>query len=416
MNSSIPIKVTGIVYSALFFNFFLVASFDNLGPRLAESHSISLQQLSIILSIKSFVNMIFGPIFALVSYKLPASLLFTIGSFCVAGALSGIAFSDSVGGFLISRALHGIGTSGLMVGGMSVLMRSVPKKQRGKYSSIAYSSAGHAALVAPILSGVMYDGLGQVWTFLIPGICSLVVTGISYVWLGRLLAIPVMQSSDSTVIEKRMIWPCVVRIFTCAMSFVAIIGIVSDGLSFGSCESVLPALLVDWDGGSLPVITSSLIYSVGPLMFTIMAPIAGFFVDRIGHHKVLLFGLSLYVIMMPLFQIFDDTLVGIGACIGIAFAIASICEVAIYPFIAEIAEATQIPHADTVAYAVNEFFIQAGYAVGNVVGRQLVDWNGTLALGAFISAWDALAIIASVSILYYLRTVKNKPLNLADKS
>ena len=185
--------VTTIVYASLFLNFFLVASFDCLSPRLADDHAITYQQLSVIVSIKSFVNMICGPLFALVSAKLPVYLLFSIGGFCVAGSMTGVAFSVSETGFLISRGLHGIGTSGLMVGGMSILMRCVRKKERGRYSSIAYSSAGHAPLVAPILSGLMYDKLGQTWTFLIIAMLTYAVTAVSFLALAKVTRVPRLE-------------------------------------------------------------------------------------------------------------------------------------------------------------------------------------------------------------------------------
>lgn len=396
--------MTTLVYCSLFLNFFLVASFDFLSPRLAEAHGISYQQLSVITSIKSFVNMFCGPVFALVSAKLPASLLFSIGGFCVAGSMTGVAFSCNEAGFLISRALHGIGTSGLMVGGMSILMRCVRKKERGRYSSIAYSSAGHAPLIAPIVSGLMYDNLGQTWTFLIIAILTYVVTAASFVTLSRVMRIPTIEQSESqlTTIEKRLIWPCVKSMLTSPITYVALAGIISDGFSFGACETTLPATLNDWDGGTLPVLTSSLIYSVGPLMFTIVAPLAGYMVDKSAHYKVLLFGILLYAIFFPMFHIFVRSLAGLGACIGIAFALAATCEVAIYPFIAEIAELTGIAHADTVAYAMNELFIQGGYALGNVAGRVIFDWEGFLAMGIFIAGWDALAFLFSVGVLLVL--------------
>lgn len=284
---------------------------------------------------------------------------------------------------------------------MSILMRCVSKKERGRYSSIAYSSAGHAPLVAPVLSGLMYDNLGQTWTFLVIAILAYVVTAISLVILSRVMRIPTIEQSDSqlTTIERRMIWPCVKSMLTSPITYVALAGIISDGFSFGACETTLPPALVDWDGGRLPVLTSSLIYSLGPLMFTIVAPLAGYMVDRTAHYKVLLFGISLYTIFFPLFHILVRSLAGLGACIGIAFALAATCEVAIYPFIAEIAELTGVQHADTVAYAMNEFFIQGGYALGNVTGRILIDWDGFFAMGIFIAGWDFMAFLFSICVL-----------------
>lgn len=133
------------------------------------------------------------------------------------------------GRIYISRTLHGVGTSGLMVGGMSVLMRSVPKKQLGRYSSMAWSSAGHAPLVAPILSGLMYNSMDQTWSFLIPAIIIFTVSSVSYILLARIWAVPRIQSSESQLqtIEKRLIWPCVKSMFSSPLTYVAIIGVFS---------------------------------------------------------------------------------------------------------------------------------------------------------------------------------------------
>ena len=136
-------------------------------------------------------------------------------------------------------------------------------------------------------------------------------------------------------------------------------------------------------------------------MFTISAPIAGHFVDKIGHYKVLLFALTMYTITFPFFHILDNSLTGLGACIGIAFAIAAIAEVSIYPLIASIVETTGIRNGDAIGYALNEMFIQAGYAVGNVSGRKLVDWNGLLAMGVFIASLDGIFVTASVLVLLF---------------
>lgn len=408
--------VTIALYSSLFMNFFLVASFDNLGPRLAELHEISFDDLSYIVSMKSFMNMVCGPAFALLSSKLPASLLFTIGGFCLCSAMLTLAFSSSFAEFIIGRMLHGFGTSGLMVGGMSILMRCVKKKERGRYTSIAYSSAGHAPLIAPVISGLMFDKLGQTWTFLIMAILTFSLTSTAYIVLKRVLRVPALDSLDSQIetIEPSQILSCVKRIFSNPMTVVAVLGIFSQGFSFGCTETVLPVALTEWDDNSLPVLTTSLIYSIGPLTFTIVAPIVGYLVDRIGHYKVLLTGISLYAILYPIFQFLTDSIFGLGACIAISFGICAVCEVSIYPFVAEIGESSEIPHADTVAYATNEMLIQGGYAVGNVVGRRLVDWNGMTAFGWFISGWDILAVFISCVVLISTRRRKEKLSPRAD--
>jgi predicted MFS family arabinose efflux permease len=126
-------------------------------------------------------------------------------------------------------------------------------------------------------------------------------------------------------------------------------------------------------------------------------------VDRVGHYKVLLTGITLYAVLFPLFQLFVDSLVGLGACIALSFGICAVCEVSVFPFIADIAEKTDIAHADTIAFATNEMAIQCGFAVGNVVGRQLVDWKGMVVFGWFIAGWDLLALTLCLVVIIFLR-------------
>jgi MFS family permease len=307
-----------------------------------------------------------------------------------------------VGGFITGRVLHGIGTSGLMIGGMCILMRYVPKKFRGRYTSIAYSAAGHAPLVSPLLSALMLKYLGQIWTYLIPGCLSFFAACGSFVYLAKLQGKAMIQSTESKIesINSNDIVPCIKKIFSSPISYIAIMGIIADGISFGTCESTLPAILFEWKGGDLDPVIASLIYSVGPLMFTLLAPLAGYFVDRFGHTIVLLCGLVLMIIFYPLFSVMDHTLAGIGACIGLAYGIASIAEVAVFPFIAHIVEQTGIANADVIGFALADTFIQAGYAVGNIVGRRLFDWNGLLAMGVFDSSICGLAVLTSLLIMY----------------
>jgi MFS family permease len=408
MAISIDLAVTLIIYASLFLNFFMVASFDSLGPRLAEQHGIDMETFSVVISVKSFVNMVMGPAMALASPKLPPVLIFTIGGVGLGGSYIALAFATNLSGFLIARGLHGIGTSGLMVGGMSVLMRCVPKHSRGHYTSIAYSAAGHAPLVAPLLSGLMYDKMGQAWAYLIPGIMMTAICVGSLFGLTKLInrkgdlegevGVPPSRSASTTMQQKDM-WPCFKHIMKNPWTFIALAGIFCDGFSFGCCESTLPMILTDWDGG-LSVLKTSLIYSVGPLTFTIVAPLAGYLVDRIGHYKVLLIGLGLYTAAFPFFDILVQTsLYGLGTCLVIAFMGASIMEVAIYPLIASVTESTGYANSDTIGYALNELSIQAGFAIGNLAGRQLLNWNGLLAMGLFVAGIDGIVVVVSLVII-----------------
>lgn len=81
---------------------------------------------------------------------------------------------------------------------------------------------------------------------------------------------------------------------------------------------------------------------------------------------------------------------------------ASIMEVSIYPLIASITESTGYANSETIGYALNELSIQGGFAIGNLSGRQLLNWNGLLAMGIFVSGIDAIVVGTSLCILFYV--------------
>ncbi|UYM07801.1 DHA2 family efflux MFS transporter permease subunit [Solicola gregarius] len=68
---------------------------------------------------------------------------------------------------IIARVVQGLGASMMTPQTMAVITRLFPANQRGKAMSLWGATAGVAVLVGPILGGVLVDGLGWEWIFLI---------------------------------------------------------------------------------------------------------------------------------------------------------------------------------------------------------------------------------------------------------
>ena len=68
---------------------------------------------------------------------------------------------------IIARVVQGLGASMMTPQTMAVITRLFPANKRGQALSLWGATAGVATLVGPILGGVLVDGLGWEWIFLI---------------------------------------------------------------------------------------------------------------------------------------------------------------------------------------------------------------------------------------------------------
>ena len=394
--------VTGLVYLSIFLNFFLVGTIIPLIPRLADARGISSIEASLILSVKSFTHMAVSPILALMASRWKAVELFSFGQLSLAGAYMGCAFSTSLGGFLASRIAQGIGIASIMVAGMSLLVESVPKEKRGRYIAFAYSGLAHASLVAPVLSAVMYEGLGQVWTFLIPGIVTLVIAAATILVLHRL---KVDTATDPVVehahLDRSLIIPILKSIFSLSLGYLTYLGIFACGFAFGSIEASIPRFMVDI---YFSVLTSNLLWSAGALTFAIFAPIIGLFIDKFHPSLFLISSMLSYVVFGPLIHFLPASVGGLAGTITVSFFIQALAEISIYPLATCLVETASdliktLPQSvNIVGFCLVEMFVQAGFAVGNIIGKILYEWNGLYGVGIGIASIPAGSILISLLI------------------
>lgn len=399
------ILVTALVYFAIFLNFFLVGTIVPLIPRLAEDHGLTSIESSLVLSIKSFSHMAVSPILAFLASKWSPVDLFCFGQIAVAGAYFGCAFSSSFVGFLISRLAQGIGIASIMVAGMSILVATVPKDKRGRYVSFAYSGLAHASLVAPVLSAVMYDNLGQIWTFLIPGIATVASATCAIIFLSRLFKQHSQENNESSSrnLDRRLIIPMLKSVFCLSLAYLTYLGILSCGFAFGCIEASVPQFMAD-RGES--VLTSNLLWSSGALTFTVFAPLIGYLIDRFKPAYFLLFSLMSYIVVGPLIHLMAISVGGIAGTIIVTTFIQAVAELSVYPLATSVVEmaCADLETNDTatiVGFCLVEMFIQAGFAVGNIVGKIFYDWKNLYGVGIGIASIPAgtLVVIIIINLL-----------------
>ena len=92
-------------------------------------------------------------------------VIFTLASLWC--GLSGVLPGGGLAMLVVARAVQGLGASCMAPQTMAIITRTFPPHRRGAAMGIWGSVAGVAALVGPILGGVLVDTLGWEWIFIV---------------------------------------------------------------------------------------------------------------------------------------------------------------------------------------------------------------------------------------------------------
>jgi EmrB/QacA subfamily drug resistance transporter len=102
----------------------------------------------------------FGDVLGRRNLFLTAIALFTLAS-------AGCALATDFWGFVIFRAIQGLGGGGLMILSQAIIADIVPAKDRGKYMGPLGAVFGLSAVAGPLLGGFFVDHLSWEWAFYI---------------------------------------------------------------------------------------------------------------------------------------------------------------------------------------------------------------------------------------------------------
>jgi len=382
-----------------------------------------------------------SPIVAIMSSKLAPELIFGFGQLASVGAYIGFALSSSFTGFVISAVSQGIGSASIVVGGMAIMVKLAPKRRRGLYISLAYSGVGHAAIIAPVLCGVMYDKLGHTWTYIIPG-SFCVTTAITSVivltcqkkqyagFYRRLSNLTTLFDTEDLADDSEellglsQIIPILKGIFSLFTSYFAYFGLFLSGFAYGSFQSVIPEYTTNFDGGQT-LFTTNLLWAGGAVVYSIVVLIVGYLVDKFGAPKLLISALIACIIFFPLIQYMAISIGGILGAICAIFGSIAITDGCKYPYATEIVdesvesktiaftgvsdvlsrrfgdapleniegyrnravdESRGAGPARIVGFCLVEVATNGGGALGGIFGKRLYDSNGLSGLGIFIAS------------------------------
>jgi MFS transporter, ACS family, hexuronate transporter len=111
------------------------------------------------------------------------------------------AAARSVAGFVIARAVLGIGEAANFPAAVKTVGEWFPKKERAFATGLFNAGSNFGAIVAPILVSALYIALGWQWTFIITG-------ALGFVWLVFWLVFYQVPDKNPKVSKEDMIAPC----------------------------------------------------------------------------------------------------------------------------------------------------------------------------------------------------------------
>ncbi len=251
-------------------------------------------------------------------------------------ALSG-RLSTSIGMLVVARVVQGAGAALMTPQTMAVITRTFPAERRGRAMALWGATAGVATLVGPLLGGVLIDGLGWEWIFLINvpvGLVGLVLAwrlvptlpthshtfdwvgvglsavglfcgvfaiqeGHTYAWgtITGVISVPLLAVVGAVLVGSFIWWqarnrrePLVpLQLFRDRNFSLANVGITAVG--FAITAMIFPFTIYAQLVRGLTPTGAALLLAPQAVMSIVMAPIAGRLVDK--YHPRLLAGLGL---------------------------------------------------------------------------------------------------------------------------
>jgi multidrug resistance protein len=281
------------------------------------------------------------------------------GLVALAAASTLFAFADSLPWLFAARLAQGASDAVTWVVGFALIADLYRQEERGRVMGLVMSGTNFAFMFGPTLGGWLYEAGGIRLPFLF--VAALAVLGaIAFMWVD----LPVVRAAHEAVPIATVLR--VPPVAACAAAVVAAAATIS------MLEPVLPLYLSATLG--LGPARIGLLFGIGAVASTVLHPIYGRLVNRIGSRRMTMIALVLVACLLPLLSLAWSYASAIAIYVICAAAISMV----ITPSLAYMAEATSSAGLKSfgVAYGVYNMAWGAGLLGGPALSGFLFERMG----------------------------------------
>lgn len=313
-----------------------------------------------------------------------------VGLPATALALFGYALATTPQQLLVVRSLHGLTAAVLTPGGFAIIGDSTRAGQRGHAMGISGAFIAIAAVIGPLIAGVVRDKQGPEAVFILSASIILVAFVLFWYSLRKLAWVSEEALSQGHSISKVSSW----RISKLATSY---IGTLTLTIGLGTLVTHLPIIL---SGRGEPAMRIGLTFTSFAIFAMIaMASSLSRVSDRLGRLIPMIAGLvsiSVGMFVLWLSRGFFGSILGMGI-FGLGFGV-------LFPAITALAADSVQSHQRGRAFGVLYAVFSVGVVIGSMVSGLLTQRLGELTLLPYLfSGVVALATILAISIIWRLQ-------------
>lgn len=241
------------------------------------------------ISVTALASAIVAPIWGNLADRKGRRLMMIRAAVGMTFTMGSLAFVPNVYWLLLMRFMTGI-LSGYIPNATALIASQAPREKSGWALGTLATGAIAGNLIGPSMGGALAQWFGMENVFIITGVVLLITTILTIV----------LVKEDFTPIKKTEMSP-IKDIFAQMENFQILIGLFVTSLilqiGITSISPILTLYIRDLSGNSSNVLfVSGLIVSVSGVSAILSSPSLGKIGDRIGNHKVLLFGLVLSLV------------------------------------------------------------------------------------------------------------------------
>jgi len=272
------------------------------------------------------------------------------GLLALAAASMLFAFADSLPWLFAARFVQGAADAVTWVVGFALIADLYRQEERGRVMGLVMSGTNFAFMFGPTLGGWLYEAGGIRLPFLF--VAALALAGaIAFLWFD----LPAARSTHETLPVATVLRSPAVAVCTAA--------VVAASATISMLEPVLPLYLAATLG--LGPARIGLLFGIGAVASTVMHPVYGSMVNRVGSRRLMMIGLVLVACLLPLLSLATSYRSAIGVYVMCAAAISMI----ITPSLTYMAEATS--NAGAGSFGVGYGLYNMAWGVGLLGGPAL---------------------------------------------